>query len=85
MVGTFIAYCRATVHSLVHGGAKLHEDLLRTVSFSKSLLRTMIEALCGHLSENPGLYHEDMAIYLREVLDVCVANSTISRALVVKG
>lgn len=31
MVGTFITYCRATVHSLVQGGAKLHEDLLRTV------------------------------------------------------
>ncbi|OQD87951.1 hypothetical protein PENSOL_c075G07844 [Penicillium solitum] len=45
----------------------------------------MVEALCGHLSEIPGLYLDEMAVYLREEFDVCVANSTISRALAAKG
>lgn len=51
----------------------------------KSITPLMVEALCEHLSENPGLYLDEMAIFLQEVFDVCVANSTISRALAAKG
>lgn len=51
----------------------------------KIITPLMVEALCGHLFENPGLYLDEMVIYLRDESDVCVANSTISRALAAKG
>lgn len=51
----------------------------------KSITSYMFNALCDHLSENPGLYLDEMAAFLQDEFDVCVANSTISRALAAKG
>lgn len=51
----------------------------------KSITPLILEALCHRLSENPVLYLDEMAYFLREEYDVCVANSTISRALATKG
>ncbi|KAJ5727959.1 copper amine oxidase [Penicillium malachiteum] len=51
----------------------------------KSITPLMLEALCHHLSDNPGLYLDEMAIFLREEFNACVANSTISRALTAQG
>jgi hypothetical protein len=38
----------------------------------------MIEALCDHLSENPGLYFDEMAVFM-------ITTCSIRRALVAKG
>lgn len=51
----------------------------------KSITPLMLEALCHHLSDNPGLYLDEMAIFLQEEFNANVANSTISRALTAKG
>lgn len=51
----------------------------------KSITLLILEALCHHLSEHPGLYLDEMACFLREEYDVSVASSTISRALATKG
>jgi transposase len=41
----------------------------------------MLEALCEHLLEKPGLYLDEMAEFLHDEFDVLVSTYTISRAL----
>jgi transposase len=45
----------------------------------------MIEALCENLSEKPGLYLDEMTIFLWDEFRTLVTTSSIRRALVVKG
>jgi transposase len=45
----------------------------------------MIEALCEHLSEKPGLYLDEMAVFLWDEFRTLVTTSSIRRALVAKG
>jgi transposase len=45
----------------------------------------MIEALCDHLSEKPGLYLDKMAVFLWDEFRTLVTTSSIRRALVAKG
>lgn len=45
----------------------------------------MIEALCDHLFEKPGLYLDEMAIFLWDEFQTMVTTSSIRRALVAKG
>lgn len=45
----------------------------------------MIEALCDHLSEKPGLYLDEMAVFLWDEFRTQVTTSSIRRALVSKG
>ena len=45
----------------------------------------MIEALCDHLFEKPGLYLDEMAIFLWDEFQTLVTTSSIRRALVAKG
>lgn len=45
----------------------------------------MIEALCDHLTENPGLYLDDMAVFLWDGFHAMITTSSIRRALVAKG
>jgi hypothetical protein len=41
----------------------------------------MLEALCDHLLEKPGLYQEEMAVFLWDEFEVQVSTFSISRAL----
>ena len=41
----------------------------------------MLAALCDHLLEKPGLYRDEMAVFLYDEFGVLVAVSSISRAL----
>ncbi|KAJ5471818.1 hypothetical protein N7539_008761 [Penicillium diatomitis] len=45
----------------------------------------MIEALCEHLSEKPGLYLDEMAVFLWDEFRTLVTTSSIRRALVAKS
>jgi hypothetical protein len=45
----------------------------------------MIEALCDHLSEKPGLYLDEMAIFLWDEFHTLVTASSTGRSLVAKG
>jgi transposase len=47
----------------------------------RSVTPLMIDALCEHLLEKPGLYLEEMATFLWDEFDVLVSTSSISRAL----
>jgi hypothetical protein len=45
----------------------------------------MIEALCDHLLEKPGLYVDEMGIFLWDEFRVQVTNSSLKRALASVG
>lgn len=45
----------------------------------------MIKALCEHLSEKPGLYLDEMAVFLWDEFRIMVTTSSIRRALVATG
>jgi transposase len=45
----------------------------------------MIDALCDHLSEKPGLYLDEMVIFLWDEFRTMITISSIRRALVAKG
>lgn len=45
----------------------------------------MLEALCDHLLEKPGLYLEEMAVFLWDGFQTLATTSSIRRALVSKG
>jgi hypothetical protein len=42
----------------------------------------MIEALCDHLPEKPGLYLDEMAVFLRDEFQTLVTISSIKRAII---
>jgi hypothetical protein len=44
----------------------------------------MLEALCDHLLEKPGLYLDEMALFLWDEFGTSVTVSSIRRALVSK-
>jgi hypothetical protein len=41
----------------------------------------MLDALCDHLAEKPGLYIEEMAIFLWDEFNILPSSSSIKRAL----
>jgi len=41
----------------------------------------MLETLCDHLLEKPGLYLEEMVVFLWDEFEVLISTSSISRAL----
>lgn len=45
----------------------------------------MLEALCDHLLEKPGLYLDEIAIFLWDKFQTVVTTSSIRRALAFKG
>jgi transposase len=45
----------------------------------------MIKALCDHLSEKPGLYLDEMAVFLWDEFQTMITTSSIRRALVATG
>lgn len=45
----------------------------------------MIEALCSHLCEKPGLYPDEMIIFLWDELQAMITASSIRRALIAIG
>jgi transposase len=51
----------------------------------RSITPIILEALCDHLFEKPGLYLDEMAIFLWDEFNIYVTKSSISRALVYKG
>ena len=51
----------------------------------RTVTPSMIEALCDHLFEKPGLYLDEMAIFLWDEFETLVTTSSIRRALVAKG
>jgi transposase len=51
----------------------------------RSITPPMIEALCDHLLEKPGLYLEEMVIFLWDEFQTLVTTSSIRRALVSQG
>ncbi|KAI3112716.1 hypothetical protein CBS147330_9904 [Penicillium roqueforti] len=51
----------------------------------RSITPPMLEALCDHLLEKPGLYLEEMAIFLWDEFLMLASTSSIRRALVSKG
>jgi hypothetical protein len=44
----------------------------------------MIEALCNHLYEKPGLYLQEMVVFLWDEFQAMVTTSSIRRALLTK-
>lgn len=55
------------------------------VGRKRTVTPLMIKALCDHLFEKPGLYLEEMAIFLWDEFQTIVTTSSIRRALVAKG
>ncbi|KAJ5513129.1 hypothetical protein N7463_002681 [Penicillium fimorum] len=51
----------------------------------RSITPLMLEALCDHLLEKPGLYLEEMVIFLWDEFRMLASTSSIRRALVSKG
>ena len=49
------------------------------------MIPLMIEALCDYLCEKPGLYLDEMAVFLWDEFQTMVITSSIRRALVAKG
>jgi transposase len=52
-----------------------------SVGRRRSITTPMMDALCDHLLEKPGLYLDEMAVFLWDEFGVLVTASTISRAL----
>jgi transposase len=51
----------------------------------RSVTPPMLQALCDHLLEKPGLYVDEMAIFLWDEFRVQVTNSSLKRALASVG
>ncbi|KAJ5471949.1 hypothetical protein N7539_008518 [Penicillium diatomitis] len=51
----------------------------------RSITPPMLEALCDHLFEKPGLYLDEMAVFLWDEFRMLVTSSSIRRALAFKG
>jgi transposase len=51
----------------------------------RSVTPPMLEALCDHLLEKPGLYLDEMAIFLWDEFEMLATTSSIRRALVSRG
>ncbi|CEJ62928.1 Putative Transposase [Penicillium brasilianum] len=51
----------------------------------RTVTPSMLEALCDHLLEKPGLYVDEMAIFLWDEFRVQVTNSSLKRALASVG
>jgi transposase len=45
----------------------------------------MLEALCEHLTEKPGLYLNEMAVFLYDEFSISVSPSSIKRTLSSEG
>ncbi|KMU76452.1 hypothetical protein CISG_01185 [Coccidioides immitis RMSCC 3703] len=43
----------------------------------QSMTPPMLEALCDHLTEKPGLYLEEMAVFLYDEFDVSISLSNL--------
>lgn len=54
------------------------------VGRKRTVTPLMIEALCNHLYEKPGLYLEEMVVSLWDEFQAMVTASSIRRALIVK-
>lgn len=52
-----------------------------SVSRQPSIAPIMFDGLCDHLAEKPGLYVEEMAIFLRDEFNILPSSSSIKRAL----
>jgi transposase len=51
------------------------------VGRTRLITPVMLEALCDHLLEKPGLYLDEMAVFLWDKFGLPITNSSISRAL----
>jgi transposase len=51
----------------------------------RSVTPSMLNALCEHLLEKPGLYQSEMIVFLWDEFEVLVTASSIGRALAFKG
>lgn len=51
----------------------------------RSITPPMLEALCEHLTEKPGLYLEEMAVFLYDEFGISVSPSSIKRTLSSEG
>jgi hypothetical protein len=51
----------------------------------RSITPCMLDALCEHLLEKPGLYQSEMIVFLWDEFEVLVTASSIGRALAFKG
>lgn len=72
-VGTSVIYKRPRAAPITRIGRR------KTVTLS------MLEALCNHLLEKPGLYLDEMAVFLQDEFYTLVTTSSIWRALVSKA
>lgn len=55
------------------------------VGRKRTVTPSMIKALCDHLFEKPGLYLDEMAVFLWDEFQTLVTTSSIRRALVAEG
>ncbi|KAJ5471939.1 hypothetical protein N7539_008508 [Penicillium diatomitis] len=55
------------------------------VGRKRTVTPQMIEAFCDHLFEKPGLYLDEIAVFLWDEFQTMVTTSSIRRALVAKG
>ena len=46
----------------------------------KSITLPMLDALCDHLTEKPGLYVEEMVVFLQDEFDILTSTTSIKRA-----
>jgi hypothetical protein len=51
----------------------------------RSITPAMLDALCEHLLEKPGLYQSEMILFLVDKFDVLVTASSLGRALCSRG
>jgi len=51
----------------------------------RSITPSMLNALCEHLLEKPGLYQSEMIVFLWDEFEILITASSIGRALALKG
>lgn len=64
--------------------SEMAEQAQTRVGRKRTVTLLMIEALCNHLYEKPGLYLEEMVVFLWDEFQAMVTTSSIRRTLIVK-
>lgn len=59
--------------------------LQSVLSRPRSITPPMLDALCDHLTEKPGLYVDEMVVFLQDEFDILTSTASVKRALCCAG
>ena len=78
------AYCQEYSEELLRLFGSVHAPPNR-IGRRRSITPPMLEALCDHLLEKPGLYLGEMVVFLRDEFQTLTTTSSIRRVLASNG